>query len=524
MLLVLIMTAALIKSFVIDPGNGRIPAGEIKQLNDQWEKVMQTDGIGQYSEYEYVIPENSGGNLVFSMENSWTSVNLFLDGREFYFYEDTYKELGAKKLWIELPENSSGKIFTMRIIGRNSSAERVMKSPMYLGEKDAVFLAVLKDNFYALLFFICTLILAFIIWICKMSLKEKLSRSNLEKIRYLGLFIVDAGIWVLTDSQIMQFFTGKTAIIEVVSFLTFLMMPLIMILFIKEMMAYPWKIYDILFRIGLVNTSIILSMYLFRILPIYGLLFLQHLLILFTIPIILRNSIKEIKKYKNQSLKKVVMGFGILSICAVAALGAFYVNFSINYVYFYSVGFLLFMVCLAWSVLEEVCYHLEITAKTEIYRKMAYRDGMTGMENRAAFEKVLEQETCTEGLTYIVFDNNNLKKINDTYGHQVGDQLLIETAECIREIFERLGRCFRIGGDEFFVILKGMSEDEVKVSLEYFEHRLAETNKKREIPIEIAYGYFTCQDASMSLGELFKKADANMYLEKEKMKSENKNL
>ena len=231
-------------------------------------------------------------------------------------------------------------------------------------------------------------------------------------------------------------------------------------------------------------------------------------------------SIIEIKKYKNQGIKKVVIGFALLSLCGIVSLILFYSKSPVNYVYFYCLGFFVFMGCLIWAVFDEVYYYVEESAKAKIYRKMIYIDVMTGMENRTAFEKMLGDDVSAEGIAYIVFDNDNLKVINDNCGHQAGDLLLRETAKCIRKVFGKFGRCFRIGGDEFLVMLREMTEDGIKESLDYFDREVDKINKEGKTHIEISYGYFFCEDASMTLNELFEKADANMYLKKRRVKGE----
>ena len=286
------------------------------------------------------------------------------------------------------------------------------------------------------------------------------------------------------------------------------------------MMVYRWKVFDILLGIGSVNTAVILGVYLFRMAPIYQWLFLQHVFIVITIIIILEKSIIEIKKYKNQGIKKVVIGFALLSLCGIVSLILFYSKSPVNYVYFYCLGFFVFMGCLIWAVFDEVYYYVEESAKAKIYRKMIYIDVMTGMENRTAFEKMLGDDVSAEGIAYIVFDNDNLKVINDNCGHQAGDLLLRETAKCIRKVFGKFGRCFRIGGDEFLVMLREMTEDGIKESLDYFDREVDKINKEGKTHIEISYGYFFCEDASMTLNELFEKADANMYLKKRRVKGE----
>lgn len=94
-LLVIIVAAALIKSFMIDNGSGRVPLGEITELNQQWAKEIKKNAEGTCWEYVYRIPEGLGENLVFSMENSWAALEVFLDGQEIYAFEDIYREHGT---------------------------------------------------------------------------------------------------------------------------------------------------------------------------------------------------------------------------------------------------------------------------------------------------------------------------------------------------------------------------------------------------------------------------------------------
>ena len=519
-LLVIIVAAALIKSFMIDNGSGRVPLGEITELNQQWAKEIKKNAEGTCWEYVYRIPDGLGENLVFSMENSWAALEVFLDGQEIYAFEDIYREHGNRRHWVELPGDSSGKELSVRITESKKFVDRIMKKPIYLGEKNAIFYRSLSSGFYALIFFFLTLISILVSFFYRISFRADMSKKSLRRMQFLDLFILDVGIWVLTDSQIMQLFTGRTSIVSLVSFVTFLLMPLFIILFVKEMMVYRWKVFDILLGIGSVNTAVILGVYLFRMAPIYQWLFLQHVFIVITIIIILEKSIIEIKKYKNQGIKKVVIGFALLSLCGIVSLILFYSKSPVNYVYFYCLGFFVFMGCLIWAVFDEVYYYVEESAKAKIYRKMIYIDVMTGMENRTAFEKMLGDDVSAEGIAYIVFDNDNLKVINDNCGHQAGDLLLRETAKCIRKVFGKFGRCFRIGGDEFLVMLREMTEDGIKESLDYFDREVDKINKEGKTHIEISYGYFFCEDASMTLNELFEKADANMYLKKRRVKGE----
>lgn len=98
---------------------------------------------------------------------------------------------------------------------------------------------------------------------------------------------------------------------------------------------------------------------------------------------------------------------------------------------------------------------IRILTKTELYKKSANTDVLTGLGNRLAFETCLkEKATAMEPICCIFLDINELKKINDSHGHQYGDKILKDSAQFLRKIAGDDFRIFRIGGDEFTLISK----------------------------------------------------------------------
>ena len=92
---------------------------------------------------------------------------------------------------------------------------------------------------------------------------------------------------------------------------------------------------------------------------------------------------------------------------------------------------------------------------------MAYIDTMTGLGNRTAFLEENKSNAIFPGMiSYIMMDANNLKTINDTLGHNKGDELIITIAKCMRKAVGHNGQCYRIGGDEFEIFLKNMKAAE----------------------------------------------------------------
>ena len=123
-------------------------------------------------------------------------------------------------------------------------------------------------------------------------------------------------------------------------------------------------------------------------------------------------------------------------------------------------------------------------------------------------------------MAYIMLDANNLKKTNDTLGHQKGDELIVRIAECIKKAAGREGRCYHIGGDEFVITLKGKTEQEVIACTEAVRNEIKSADQNSEIKISAAVGYAWTADQKKNLESLMHQADEAMYENKAAVKAE----
>lgn len=163
---------------------------------------------------------------------------------------------------------------------------------------------------------------------------------------------------------------------------------------------------------------------------------------------------------------------------------------------------------------------------TSYINALAYRDTLTGIKNRAAYNEAVEEITkeINVGLpnfALLVADINFLKETNDKYGHDIGNKLIIHAARNICAAFKS-SPVFRIGGDEFVVILKG--EDLLNYS-EFLENMDAEFAKDYikvkdgKIPVSVARGVAVYNPlVDKVFDDVFRNADQLMYMHKEKMK------
>ena len=171
---------------------------------------------------------------------------------------------------------------------------------------------------------------------------------------------------------------------------------------------------------------------------------------------------------------------------------------------------------------------LRLREREETLRLSANRDSLTGLRNTtsytawaAEFDKEIENKNTDFGV--VVLDINYLKETNDEYGHDVGNKLIVTAAKVISDVFKR-SPVFRIGGDEFLVVLQNRDLENCEKLFMQFHSTCANTFIEREntkIPLRIASGFVrfdSSKDARFA--DVFKRADDAMYENKKKMKAE----
>jgi len=125
------------------------------------------------------------------------------------------------------------------------------------------------------------------------------------------------------------------------------------------------------------------------------------------------------------------------------------------------------------------------------------------------------QENPPEKLGMIVCDIDGLKIINDTLGHNTGDQLLINTGNILSECLAENDILCRIGGDEFVIILPGYNKESIDSLIDRIRVSIDEYNNSAQIPINISIGYsYREENSDLDTKQLFVEADNYMYRDK----------
>ena len=165
---------------------------------------------------------------------------------------------------------------------------------------------------------------------------------------------------------------------------------------------------------------------------------------------------------------------------------------------------------------EEFLVDLEnrdrLMEKLSRYNEKLYQDALTGVYNRRYYEDRIKKMTASVGVAMI--DMDDFKIYNDTYGHNAGDLALITTVEAIRHCIRKNDILIRYGGDEFLLVLQGISETMFREKLKQIRTEIYNANVPTYSRLQLSASIGGVMSAGRTVEETVMEADKFMYLAK----------
>lgn len=422
--------------------------------------------------------------------------------------------------FVRLPNDCASKPITVYLSSPYDNYSGFL-SQVYIGSKASNLFFLLHEN--GLRFIIGFLILSAGLL---MAIMFSFSSEHTSKIGItsLGAFFACAGYWVIVSSRLMQFILPHPMALTNSGFFALTLLPVFSGIYYYYIHNKSYK------KIGKgVLWVVTAASILFAVvacarptLPIravpYYLIFLAVFLLMFLSSLI-TESIKTGKLFTAS-----ILGMFIFAVCALLELVFYLVDVkAYAQSHFLLVGLLLFCILMVVDSAQGFARIYRSAVKVDALSVLAYLDSLTGLQNRTAFLEELSTLVADgeNDVTIAMYDINNLKIVNDTMGHLVGDALLRHGAKAIIASLRQEDKSYRIGGDEFVAILRHSADFDPGV----LEARLLavlekENRKTLSYTLSIAYGFATySKDIDHTLFDTQARADTLMYARKKIQKS-----
>lgn len=369
---------------------------------------------------------------------------------------------------------------------------------------------ILWTNNYASILCTILFVIGCALLIVVFCMRKSLTHNLLKGLLCLAQFVFCSYLWVLTDSYLLSFVTSNNVLCALLSYITFTVMFAFLFEFMMCLLR-PIKLVGYacyaLYLLELLNLINYIHKFIDRDLLIYPV----HVISLATSIVILYVIRQMDKQQKIELTNYILYGYTSVAIMGIIALAVFYIGLDVEYTVFYTIGIILLCIFLTIAAAHKISEAIIEKADERAYKKLAYTDLMTGLKNKTAYIE-LEKQPLKDNSIFIVLDLNDLKNINDTYGHRMGDQVITIAAKTITKFFG-VENCYRFGGDEFCIILNDASYTETIKKIDEMKEYMDKHNQETEVKIEFAIGYAK-QLPGDTVQSIFLRADQAMYKDK----------
>lgn len=473
--------------------------------------VLYNDGLTKAAEGKTISTRGAKYDL-----------SVALDDQIFYQYNDEAFPRNiqmANKLNCDmvLPLEVEGRTLSLTFQNTDNGNFRIKE--ILLGKSGYIFWRHLTDSalLVSIVFFMA--ILGFIaigvsIYLHKIHIREK---------RFVdaAFFLFICGTWCATDSSLVQHLTDFSPVTNYISFYAFMLLAIPMLHFVRNTgEMYRYKVLDVLiwcFYVNAIGQSILNH---FFDIDLIDMLFVSHLLLFVGVGLTTMLLVKEYKETRDKEIYTILIAFATVAAGGVLAMILYWLLEITFYDLIFECGILVFVFILFCRIIISTVENMRFKTEALVYQRLAKEDRMTGIPNRLAFDEYLleieEKADTFENLVLIFMDINKLKRINDTYGHGAGDELIISAAKVVEKAFGEFGRYFRIGGDEFCAIIPCSGPEERDWN-QILDREIIHYNQMGGYPLDIARGmcFLRGEDGNLrSISDWKYAADQEMYRNK----------
>lgn len=442
------------------------------------------------------LPETLMPAATLCMRSSMQTVSVSVDGQQVYHYGDSPSQrraLSPGSVWCltRLPEDSGGKEISITLSTPLAAFHGVV-NPIQLGSKTALLYGIIGQ--YGSNLLLPTAILLSGIVMIVLYLLFRFSPLHDLRLLYLALFALSVSLWLIGESRMVQFFTGNWYVLTNLSYLALMAFPLPLLLFIDaSYRPHHRRFTRPLLLLFTLNIGIQVLLQLCGVADYFSMLPATHGLIAVSVLLVTASLVSETVKYKNREAKEALLSLGILFVFGFAEIVNFLLNRFDSLTRYLRLGIFFYICVLGFFTVRRLLRYAAKAREAQYLEQLAYHDLLTQGKNRNAYDNdcrsIFSLDDRSLGRWLLLFDLNNLKIINDTYGHNAGDDALRAAYRCIVSAFHVPEHSYRIGGDEFACILTDAGKAKVYAGLARLRLLIREENDSFDFEFDLAVGF-----------------------------------
>lgn len=343
-----------------------------------------------------------------------------------------------------------------------------------------------------------------------------------KSLLYLGIFTTDLGAWFCLETGSSILLSQNPVFRSYASRILLLLLPIPFIMFVRHYLkARDRYLCRIFVWLDVAEIAVVLFLQLTDIRDLTQTLWMTHVMIGLAVLYFIYTICSKFYHHTTTHA---------LWICAIGSIILIGALFSDMYNYYQGaqdigpagrIAMLLFIITLACDTAFVSLKEIDAGRRAALYRELAEKDLLTGCYNRNAYHEDTSRCKKLTNLLLFAFDLNNLKYYNDKFGHDCGDQYITDAAHILRKIFSRYGKLYRIGGDEFCVLIDDHNTCDISHLICCLRKEESIYNaSSRNIHLQISCGYAVFDpQTDTDLDALQKRADQNMYENKKQLKT-----
>ena len=450
------------------------------------------------------------------LRTSLQDVSVYLEGE--LIYEKTYggsllKPYASMWHFITLPRQTAGQTLSIELTSPYQQMSGQINQ-IYYGTHAMHYAHLFRTYGLRLAIGLLVFTIGLLVVVSHFAFAKKQERGFL----YAGMFAIFLSLWMIAESRMLQFMTGSELLMGSLAYIALPIFPIPFIRYLKEyVLRRNRRILSLLMMVFILQFFMINLFSLTGVFDFFESVIVSQILLIIGILIALILLIIEVKKDKNERAFKFIKAFLVLVAFAAIEIINFLLGGFENTSLYLSLGIMIIMVALVINYVRYLLGRLKISYEKEFYEKLAYIDYVTQGKNRLAFERDLDlifnDDERKKNLRLIMFDLDELKRINDVYGHVEGDVAIKKAFDLITELFKDFGVCYRIGGDEFACLYTNTDEVVYQTKKQILEKQVDQFEKDTPYHFGLSLGSALLSDGIDSK-TLIETADADMYTHK----------